>query len=83
MNQSEFNQLETQQQINLLYIEGVYLGKRKPGPRTILLYQVEEFYIEIFYIRHRLNIDRIVISVSTDILEPYLEHLNVAEIINC
>ena len=73
----EFQLLHTPDQISILYKQGVYIGKRKQGHLTILLYQVESFYIEVVYEMYRRYIAKIKCSDSTDILDPYLEQIEV------
>ena len=73
----EFQLLHIPDQISILYKHGVYIGKRKQGHLTILLYQLESFYIEVVYQMYRRYIAKIKCSGSTDILDPYLEQIDV------
>jgi hypothetical protein len=70
-------------QIALLYTEAVYLAKRKCTYGDAVLYQLEGFYVEIFYIVYRRRIGRIHCFESTAFLEPYLVDLDVALLIDC
>jgi len=78
----EFQLLTTADQVNLLYKEGVYLGKRKEDEQVILLYQVDGFYAEVIYLNYRLHIDTIIASDSLQMLEPYLEQIDVEYLVN-
>lgn len=73
----EFELLHTPDQISILYKHGVYIGKRKRGHLTILLYQVDSFYIEVVYQMYRRYIAKIKCTESTDVLDPYLEQIDV------
>jgi hypothetical protein len=73
----EFQLLPTSDQISILYKHGVYVGKRKQGHLTILLYQVDSFYVEVIYRMYRRYIARIRCSESTALLDPYLEQIDV------
>ena len=77
MTLMEFLSLTESEQINTLYRHGVYVGKRKNGKFTVLLYQLESFYSEVFYYSYRRHVYKIRCSDSTTILDPYLEQINV------
>ena len=73
----EFQLLNTREQISILYKHGVYIGKRKQAHLTILLYQVESFYIEVVYQMYRRYVAKIKCTESTAVLDPYLEQIDV------
>lgn len=77
MTLMEFQELTESEQINKLYQHGVYVGKRKQGKFTALLYQLESFYSEVYYYSYRRHIYKIRCSDSTVILDPYLEQIDV------
>lgn len=83
MKQIDFELLNKEEQIEVMYQKAVYLGKRRSGKTTILLYQLESFYIEIYYLKYRQIIRKIHCFDSTDYLGPYLEKVDVRELINC
>ena len=73
----EFQALDVIQQLDYLQQEGVYVGKCKEGGATKLLYQVDTFYVELFYSKHRLEVDRIRCFQSMSLIEPYLEDITI------
>ena len=77
MRMSEFKELPLEQQLTILYQQGIYIGKSKTGKFTRLLFQLEYFYIEIMYKSYRMSINKIRYTKSTLILEPYLEQIQV------
>lgn len=77
MTLCEFRQLSYSQQIKLLYEDGTYIGKRKKTGLTFLLYQLAGFYIEISYSLYRLKIEGLNFSESMEMLEPYLEQVEI------
>jgi len=77
MTLCEFRQLSYPQQIKLLYEEGTYIGKRKDKRLTFLLYQLASFYIEISYSLYRVKIAGLNFSESTEMLDPYLEQVEI------
>ncbi|MCW3106090.1 MAG: hypothetical protein JWQ09_596 [Segetibacter sp.] len=83
MTAKEFRLLCNTHQINLLYQQGVYVGKRKENEKTVVLYQLDGFYVEIFYREYRKYITKLNCFTSTDSLQPYLKQIDVEELIRC
>jgi len=73
----EFRLLSDEEQLELLYTEGVYIGKRKENGKTILLYQLDSFYVEVFYKKYRYFVGEVRCTDSTSCLEPYLDQINI------
>jgi hypothetical protein len=78
----EFDLLPYNKKIELLYQQGVYIGKHK-GSISRVLYQVDSFYVEIYYKKYRRIIDHLQCFTGTDRLNPYLWQINVEDIIKC
>lgn len=79
----DFRMLSDCEQIDLLYKEGVYIGKRPHPGSQILLYQLDAFYVEVYYQKYRCLIKRLHCFTSTTLLNPYLEQMNVGELVRC
>lgn len=75
MKMYEFQSLSQKEQIMILYQQGIYIGKKKEGVFTVLLYQLDSFYIEITYASYRRSIRTLKCSDSTSVLDPYLEQI--------
>ena len=71
----EFDELPERDQLDQIYREGVYIGKRVKGGKPALLYQLEGFYIEVLYSQYRRYIHRVKCFSSTAPIEPYLEQI--------
>ena len=78
----EFLSLEEPEQIAVLYEKGVYIGKRKLDGRPAQLYQLDAFYVEVFYLAYRKHVLKIRASASTAILDPYLEQIDVVSLVS-
>lgn len=78
----EFQLLSEGEQITALYQQGAYIGKRKEEKRTVLLYQLESFYVEVHYRSYRRYVYKIRCSGSTSILDPYLEQIDVEYLVS-
>lgn len=75
----DFKLLGWEDQIEQVYREGVYIGKRRMLEQFVLLYQVESFYVELYYKKYRQSVLSIKCSASTSILDPYLEQIEVED----
>ena len=82
MNQFDFSLLEENEQLDILFKDGVYIGKRKEGGRSILLYQLEGFYVEVYYLKHRSHAVKVKCFRSTLFLDPYLEDFPVNHLVS-
>ena len=76
----EFMDLPGELQLQLLHRDGVYVGKRKLGKQTVMLMQLYSFYVEIYYTVYRSEVDHIITSDTTDILQPYLDQVQVRDL---
>ena len=77
----DFQLLSEKEKIDLLYEQGVYLGKRKDGLLSVLLYQLDSFYVEVFYKKHRCYVQRLHCFGSTSLLDPYLDQIDVEHLV--
>jgi len=77
MRMCEFQFLSCEEQLSILYQQGVYIGKKKADQFSKLLFQLESFYVEITYVSYRLSIHEMRFSESTLILDPYIEQIDV------
>ena len=82
MTLPEFKLMDYEKQVDLLHKEGVYVGKRKIFSQTVMLFQLHTFYVEVYYRVYRKVIDHLNSTASTQILDPYLEQINVEEVVN-
>lgn len=76
---TEFMDLPQELQFEVLHKHGVYVGKRKVNRQSIVLFQLHGFYVEVFYKQYRKTIDHMITSNSTEILQPYLDQINIRD----
>ena len=55
--------------------EGTFIADREDEEHKILLYQIDRFYVEVFYHKEYNVIRRYRPFASTDQLEPYLDKI--------
>ena len=76
----DFIQLNETEQIEILWYNGEQIGRRKEEDYLILLYQVEGFYVEVFYHNKERVIKKYMSFECTDLLDPYLEKIDIGSI---
>jgi hypothetical protein len=79
---AEYIELTEVEQFEVLHRDGVYVGKRKLGKQTVVLFQLYGFYVEVFYKHYRKHVDRTVATDNADILHPYIDQINIRDLDN-
>ncbi|MBC7827931.1 MAG: hypothetical protein H7122_09305 [Chitinophagaceae bacterium] len=82
MNMYQFNCLDEVRQIELLWSAGVLVGSRQEGHYKILLYQIEGFYVEVFYQYFQGKMVKTKSFSDTNQLEPYLDSINIGSLLS-
>jgi hypothetical protein len=77
----DFQLLRQNEKVDVLYEQGVYIGKRKQGEATVLLYQLDSFYVEVFYKKYRCYVTKLHCFSSTSLLDPYLHQIDVESLV--
>jgi hypothetical protein len=77
----KFNCLDEVLQIELLWSTGVLIGSRQEGLFKILLYQIDSFYVEVFYQYFKGKMVKLISFEDTSLLEPYLDSINIAPLL--
>lgn len=72
----EFNLMDTDDQIEMAIWEGNYVDSRVFHKYRIMLYQVDSFYVEIFYEGDGNIIARHRSFSSLEPLDPYINHIS-------
>lgn len=76
MTINEFNQLNEMEQAEAIW-NGVFIDTREDKNHQILLYQIDEFYVEVYY-HKELNVirDMRTLDCTAVELEPYLRKID-------
>lgn len=82
MKLCEFIALHEDEQLDLLYLQGSFIGKRRLGSLYVLLYQLDEFYIKIYYIEYRKTIHHIFCFNTTTFLDPYINQIEISDLVS-
>lgn len=81
MTLQQFNGLEEIMQAAILWKRGVHIATRDDQVYQYLLYQLDSFYVEVLYHVEFEVIHRFRTFSNTSQLEPYLEPLNITDLI--
>ena len=76
----QFNVLTENEKTALVWNGGDFVGDRKENNLTISLYQVQSFYVEVFYSGKENKISRLRSFSSINQLEPYLNNIDISGI---
>ena len=81
MRQQEFNKLNDDAKSNVLWINASLIDIIRKEDLTILLYQLSDFYVEVYYNYLKNQIERFISFNSTDQLEPYLNKISLSGLV--
>lgn len=82
MTQNQFSLLDETQQAEVLIDRGVLLTERQYKNFTIFLYQVDHFYVELYF-NLRFSVMQGMRSFEDDeALEPYLDSIDITALYN-
>jgi hypothetical protein len=81
MKRQQFNTIQEVDQASSLLKDGVLLAQRTEGFCRVLLYQADSYYLEVFRHNHFNVIIKVVSFTDTAFLEPYLEQIDIEELI--
>ncbi len=72
-----FNSLDEKMQAEAIWEHGVHIADRIEGAFKLILYQIESFYVEVWYNPAENSILKFRSFSSTTPLEPYLEKIDI------
>jgi len=75
----EFNLLDEMEQAEAVW-SGTHIGERHNDQYSILLYQIDGFYVEVYYHRDYNTISKLRSFSSTDQLAAYLGQIDISKL---
>ena len=78
----QFNAADEAEQIEALWDKGVHIGDRQDEEHIIVLYQIDSFYVEVYYNQEYNVIRRFRSFSDTDQLEPYAIQIEIVNFLN-
>ena len=82
MTAAQFDLLKTSEKENVVCLEGAFIAVRQEPEFIIRLYQMDSFYVELYYHQVRDHAVCVKSFESTVKLEPYLQSIDVSELLN-
>ena len=67
---------------NTFLRDSVHVATRPGLFCTIALYQIDDYYVEVFYKRKTKEVGRIKTFHGTELLNPYLKYIDISEIVD-
>ena len=77
----EFRQLHEEDQAQTVWECGEHIATKYINLYAILLWQLDGFYVEMFYNRIDDKIEKIRSFVSTKMLAPYLDQIDITSVL--
>ena len=81
MTLTHFNKLSTEQQQKAVLINGVFLAERKDPPLRMMLYDMGNFYVEVFFLSRYNKVAWFSGFKTTKKLEAYLQEIDITPIL--
>ena len=81
MTEDQFKAFSEDSQSNIIHQRGVLVSTRTTEEYKVLLYQIDGFYVELFYNRIDNSIDKLRSFRSTIPLHPYLNQIDITAVI--
>lgn len=81
MTPHQFNQLEKNDQRLCLLTEGTFLDERSTLRHDVMLYEMDGFYSEAYFIKDTNKAAFFKTFTGTDALEPYLQQINLQNLL--
>ncbi len=77
----EYKSMRRQVQIDILLEKGVHLCDRVEKGHFIFLYQIDYFYVEVWYSKKRKQVVNLIAFSDTQQLDPYMKSINISELL--
>src|SRR5688572_16315516 len=81
MTLPEFNKLSTEEQQKAVLMQGFFLAERKDPPLRMMLYDMGNFYVEVFFLSRYNKVAWFNGFKSTKKLEPYLQKIDITSVL--
>lgn len=82
MKLSDFFVLNAQEMQLILLHEGVLIAKRNHSTHMVFLFQLDDYYIEMYCNKANKAVEEVRVSVNMQTLTPYLEAINIDDLLN-
>ncbi|MEO6329850.1 MAG: hypothetical protein ABIO55_13005 [Ginsengibacter sp.] len=76
----EYNHLDQAEQFEVLYKSGVHISDRADSDYCIILFQLDSFYVELYFHIERNTLKKLRSFSNVDFIKPYLEQIDLSEL---
>lgn len=76
-----FKTLDKETQQDLVLAHGTFLAERVDGPFRIMLYELENFYVEVHFFNLYNKVAFFTAFDDIESLEPYLEQMDLSDVL--
>lgn len=80
MTLSEYNRLDQVEQFEALYNYGIHIADRADNDYCIILFQLHNFYVELFFHIEQNALKKLRSFSNIDLIKPYLEQIDLSEL---
>ena len=81
MTIEKFNQLPIEEQQSAVLNDGVFMAERKDFPLRMMLYDMNSYYVEVFFLSRNNKAAWFNAFDSMEKLEPYLTSINISPVL--
>ncbi len=81
MTRQQFNTLSKERQQEVVLQLGMFLSERTDGSFEIMLYQLENFYVEVYLISLYNKVALFRSFEDTELLQPYLAKIDISALL--
>lgn len=81
MTLNQFNQLSIEEQQQAVLRNGIFLAERKDSPLRMMLYDMGNFYVEVFFLSRFNKVAWFNAFDEMEKLEPYLAKIDVSDVL--
>ncbi|HEX4375259.1 MAG TPA: hypothetical protein VHZ50_18280 [Puia sp.] len=83
MKAKDFEILDQFDQLQVIEDKAVFLDYRQKGDYSIGLFQVDGFYVEVFFHVIKLSYKKIHVFDDMRFLDPYINHIDISDLCDC
>lgn len=80
MTHCEYNYLNQIEQFDALYHHGIHISDRADQEHCIILFQLHNFYVELYFHIEQNALKKIKSFSNVDFISPYLEQIDLSEL---
>lgn len=81
MTLQQFSRLSEHEQFRNLLVRGVCIADRKTDEHLVLLFQLDRFYVEVYFNLYCDEITELKLFEDVEELSPYLEVMDISKVI--